>query len=184
MCLQSLAWHKDEQHAKRNRSQQKDTQDGERSLHDQPLDVWLTNDAEAHEAVLRKPDKSHDWVKAILVSRNTVNTNGERQDQPATSVLSFIEEDKDKRSPEATEHAQESEDETEHAGGWGEVAESLHAEETWESVALHGLVDVVLSSIEDLWIIASELLDGDGDVMGDGVWEDDLTLGAWKEEGI
>ena len=155
MCLQSLAWHKDEQHAKRNRSQQENAQDGERSLHDQTLDVWLANDAEAHEAVLREPDKPHDWVKAILVSRNAVNTNGERQDQPATSVLSLIEEDKDKRSPEATEHAQESEDETEHAGRWGEVAESLHAEETREGVALHGLVDVVLSSIEDLWIIAS-----------------------------
>lgn len=184
MCLQSLTWHKDEQHAERNCGQQEDAQDGERPLHDQPLDVWLTNDRESHERVLAESDKPHDWVKAILVSRNAVDTDGEWQNQPATSVLSLIEEDEDKRSPETTKQSQESENETEHAGGWGEVTEGLHAEESWEGVALHSLVDVVLSGIENLWVIAAELLNGDGDIMGDRVWKDDLALGAWEEESV
>ena len=182
--LQSLSRDKDEEHTQRNRNQQKDDHRRHRPLHNQPLNIWLSDNRITAECILAESNQSCARIKTILVSGKAVNSDCEWQNQPAASVLSLVEEDENKGSPKATEHGEKTENQASHARGWREVAKSFHAEKAWERIALHGLIYVILSSIKDFWVITAELFDGDSNVVCDRVWEDDFTLGAWEEESV
>ena len=68
---------------------------------------------------------------------------------------------------------------------WGDkIPESLCLEETWESVPLHSLEDVVFGIIEDLWIISALFFDCVDDPVEDGFWKDDFPLRSRENEGI
>jgi hypothetical protein len=46
------------------------------------------------------------------------------------------------------------------------------------------LKDVVLSSVEDLWIVTATLFNADGNIVGDSMRQNNLALGSWEKEGV
>lgn len=103
---------------------------------------------------------------------------------PASCSASCVEENENKGSPKATKHRQEADDHSNLKSGRDQVAKSLHSQEVGKRIALHRLEDVVLGNIKNLRVVSAEILDGSRDVLGDGTWQDDLTLGTREEEGV
>jgi hypothetical protein len=60
-----------------------------------------------------------------------------------------------------------------------EVAESLALQESWESVPLHGLEDIVFRCVEEFWVTALVgALNGLLHLVQDALGNDNLSLGA------
>ena len=108
----------------------------------------------------------------------------QHQTYPDPGLAGVVEEDQDERNPEGGKHGEEADDQPHHHRRRDQVAKSLHSQEPGEGIALHRLEDVVLGSIEDLWIVAATLFNADSDIMGDGVREGNLALRTREEEGV
>ena len=87
-------------------------------------------------------------------------------------------------TPEAGEEAGQTEDQSDQHAQWDKVAESFGLQEAGEGVAFHGLEDVFFGIVEDLWVIASGLLDGVDDLVEDLLGKHDFAFRAGEDEGV
>jgi len=175
----------DEQTAKSRINQDNRQQQREGALGKRLLDERLADLGELHERVLAVTGQSDDRVDHELVRGEGVDADGDGENEPASGASRLVQEDEDEGSPEAAEQGQESDDQAHHHTRWDDVAESLAREKAWESVALHGLEDVVSSLVEHIWVVAAlRALNGVLDIIQETLRNDDLALRAGKKIGV
>jgi len=119
---QPLPRHKHKQHHKSNVDEQKDANDGHGSLHQELLHERFPYPGEVHERVLAEACTCHDGIDAVLVRCEAVDTYREGEDEPDSDVAWIIEEYHDEGYPEASEHREETENESQGRGSGDQVA--------------------------------------------------------------
>ena len=103
---------------------------------------------------------------------------------PTSDVSQLISEDHVIAAPEGCTKAGKAKREPYDYAERDKIPESLCLEETWESVPLDSLEDVVFGVIKDFWIISALFFDCVDDPVEDGFWKDDFSLGSWENEGV
>jgi len=78
---------------------------------------------------------------------------------PSSVSPRIVQENENKADPKGSKHGKQTKDQSHHHGRWDEIPESLHAEETWICISLHGLEYIVLGGIKNLGIVTALLFD-------------------------
>lgn len=103
---------------------------------------------------------------------------------PAPGLARPVEKNEDKSSPKRTKHGNQPNNKT-HDEGWrDQVTQCLHPQKTRECISLHGLEHVVLGHVKDFRVITAHLLNGNGDVLGNGTRKRDLSLRTRQQESV
>ena len=110
-----------------------------------------------------------------------VHAHRERQDLPTSRASAGVQEDQHKCGPQRAKQCDQAGDQSQHHARRNDVSQGFCPQKSRESIALHGLENVVFCGVEDFWVVSALFLNAVCDVVEDALRKDDFALGAGQK---